>query len=303
MSAPMTSILATTDGFGMALLITAFGLGLRHGVDWDHIAAIGDLTSAGAGRRRSMVLATLYAIGHAVVIVALGSLAVLAGDYIPATLDSLMGRVVGVTLLVLGGYVLYGLVRHGRSFRMRSRWALLAAPVRRLRRPQRVVIEHEHEHVHDGTHGHVHRPCTTDHVHDTAGLAAVTAVATTVRHSHRHVHIGSLPADPDGPRRRTAFGIGMLHGIGAETPTQVVLFVTATGAAGAVAGELLLLVFALGLLASNTAIAVGATAGFLQAGRRFGIYAAVAATTALFSIALGLLYVFGLDLLPPILTG
>ena len=101
----MTGILAT-DGFGLAAMFTAFGLGLRHGVDWDHLAAIGDLTSSGAGRRRSLVLATLYAVGHAVVVVVLGSLAVLAGDYIPATLDSLMGRIVGVTLLLLGGYVL-----------------------------------------------------------------------------------------------------------------------------------------------------------------------------------------------------
>ena len=122
----MIAILGATGGFGVALVLTAFGLGVRHGVYWDHLAAIGDLTSTGTGRRRSLVLATLYAVGHAVVIVILGSLAVLAGDYIPATLDSLMGRVVGVTLLALGGYVLYGLIRHGRSFRMRSRWSLLS---------------------------------------------------------------------------------------------------------------------------------------------------------------------------------
>jgi hypothetical protein len=35
---------------------------------------------------------------------------------------------------------------------------------------------------------------------------------------------------------------------------------------------------------------------------RFGIYATVAAATVSFSIALGLLYVFGLDIRPPILT-
>ena len=81
------------------------------------------------------------------------------------------------------------------------------------------------------------------------------------------------PLDPEGPGRRAAFGIGMLHGIGAETPTQVVLFLSAASAAGALAGELLLLSFTLGLLASNTAIAIAATAGFLHAERRFGIYA------------------------------
>ncbi len=297
----MSAILGATGGFGVALVLTAFGLGVRHGVDWDHLAAIGDLTSTGTGRRRSLVLATLYAVGHAVVIVILGSLAVLAGDYIPATLDSLMGRVVGVTLLALGGYVLYGLIRHGRSFRMRSRWSLLAASLRRLRRSRTVVIEHDHDHDHSGSHRHVHSVGTVDHVHH--GDGGALAVTTKVHHSHRHVHVGSLPADPEGPGRRAAFGIGMLHGIGAETPTQVVLFVSAASAAGALAGELLLLSFTLGLLASNTAIAIAATAGFLHAERRFGIYAVMAGATAVFSIALGLLYVFGLDVLPPILTG
>ena len=31
---------------------------------------------------------------------------------------------------------------------MRSRWSLLAAPLRRLRRARTVVIEHDHDHDH-----------------------------------------------------------------------------------------------------------------------------------------------------------
>ena len=31
---------------GIALLGTGLGLGLRHGIDWDHIAAISDVTSS-----------------------------------------------------------------------------------------------------------------------------------------------------------------------------------------------------------------------------------------------------------------
>ena len=96
----------------------------------------------------------------------------------------------------------------------------------------------------------------------------------------------------------------MLHGVGAETPTQVVLLVTAASAAGALAGELLLLAFTLGLLASNTAIAVAATAGFLHAERRFGIYAAVAGSHALSSASLSASCTCSvIDILPPILTG
>ena len=32
--------------------------------------------------------------------------------------------------------------------------------------------------------------------------------------------------------RRTAFGVGMIHGVGAETPTQVLIFLAAAGASG-----------------------------------------------------------------------
>ena len=41
-----------------------------------------------------------------------------------------MGRIVGVTLIVLGVYVFESLIRHGREFRMRSRWMLVFAGVR-----------------------------------------------------------------------------------------------------------------------------------------------------------------------------
>jgi hypothetical protein len=43
------------DGGAIALLLTALVLGLRHGVDWDHIAAITDITStSGAAQAAEM---------------------------------------------------------------------------------------------------------------------------------------------------------------------------------------------------------------------------------------------------------
>ena len=61
--------------------------------------------------------------------------------------------------------------------------------------------------------------------------------------------------------RGTAFGVGMLHGIGAETPTQVVIFLTAAGAGGPIAGIVILVVFLVGLLSSNTLITFGSAFG------------------------------------------
>ena len=159
---------ATATG-GIALLATALALGLRHGIDWDHIAAIADITSTTAAteaaeeahdavheaggpehehahggsperdvhvavptdgatlvlpaampltrrrlvedQRRSVGLGSLYAFGHAAVVIGLGLAALIFGAILPSWIDPIMGRVVGVTLVLLGAWVLYSAVR------------------------------------------------------------------------------------------------------------------------------------------------------------------------------------------------
>src|SRR5437660_3565648 len=96
-------------GFGLGLLLTAFWFGFRHGIDWDHIAAITDITSSQEERRHALVFGTLYALGHAVVVFAIGVVAVLLGRNLPPSVDNVMTRIVGVTLLILGVYVVVSL--------------------------------------------------------------------------------------------------------------------------------------------------------------------------------------------------
>lgn len=287
-------------GIDVAVVASSFTLGLRHGADWDHIAAIGDLTGAQRTRRGSMIFATLYVGGHALVVLVLGSVAIAVGDVLPDTVDDVMGRIVGVTLIALGGYIALGLLRHGSEFRMRSRWvaaaALLRLAVRRLNRNLVDVIEHEHPH--GPNHGHDHL------AHEAHGPPGIPhPVATAVGHRHRHVHSATLPPDPFRSGRGAAFGVGMLHGVGAETPTQLLVFVAAASVGGALAGEVLLIAFTIGLVASNTAIAVAATVGFLEAGRHPRLYVGVSLITATFSLALGTLYLLSIDVLPALLTG
>ncbi len=250
-----------------------------------------------------MLVATMYAIGHAVMVFGLGVLAIVASFEIPSWLDETMTRFVGLTLLALGTYVVVSLAVRGREFRMRSRWTLLFVAARRVMRsgPWRrasddvVVITHDHDH--DERHGH-------DHAHF---AAAGGAVATTVRQRHRHVHhhVGTLPDDVfTSTGSATAFGVGVLHGIGAETPTQVLLFLAAARAGGAVAGVTLLLCFVVGLVAANTIVALTATMGLLGATRNFPVYATVSLVTAGFSLVVGALFVLGRSaLLPPIFGG
>jgi high-affinity nickel-transport protein len=298
--------LVSSEGFRVGLLATAYGFGFRHGIDWDHIAAITDITSSQDESRRSLGLATLYAVGHGLVVLALGTAAILAGERLPDGVDQAMGRVVGATLLLLGVVVFWSLARHGRDFRMRSRWMLVFAGVRRGARWVRsrraaagpVVVEPvviDHEHPHDDDH------------HDglAAPVPAPAAAAVKTAHKHAHRHLGTLPDDPFlNYGRGTAFGVGMLHGIGAETPTQILLFVAAAGVGGRGAGLLMLVAFLVGLLSSNTLIAVASTFGFLRATRNFAVYATVAVLTGTFSLALGTLFLLGRDsVLPAIFSG
>lgn len=325
------------------LLVTALVLGLRHGVDWDHIAAIADLSGASNDRRRGFRLSFLYALGHAVVVFALGCLAIVAGSAIPDGLDRWMGRIVGLTLMWLGVWVIVELVRHGRDFRLRSRWMLVLdgafAGFRRVARPagrRLIEIEHEHEHEHGdaadvddnvehsviGGHGdHDHEHGVGDAVIDidqAVGVAAASPpndLAATgsvrrlltrrTRHSHSHRHVVPIPdrlgSTPDaGTGSGTAAGIGMLHGVGVESPTQIAVFVASTSVVGWTAGLAILAAWCVGLLLANSGLALLAGFGLLEARRNFAIYATVAVLVSIGSIVMGTLYVFELDVLPAI---
>jgi high-affinity nickel permease len=265
--------------FGLALLFSAFAFGFRHGIDWDHIAAITDITSSQPSMRAGLRLATLYAAGHAVVVFLIGIVAIIAGETLPDSFDSAMGRVVGFTLVVLGVYVIYALIRYREDFRLRSRWMLIFSGVRRVFRALRAKVGGS------VTHAHTH-----EHVLVGAGGPA-----------HVHVHSHTDPFVNYGTG--TSLAVGALHGVGAETPTQIVIFLAAAGAGGALAGVVTLAVFLLGLFAANTALAAASASGFLAATKRFTVYATVSVITAAASLVLGVSFLLGHDGWLPALFG
>ena len=191
---------------------------------------------------------------------------------------------------------------------MSSRWMLIFAGVRHVARWARgetgavMVITHEHEHpiteAHDRDHVHAHG-LGHDDVRAPVPVGAddgraTSAGAVRVRHHHVHRHVAPMPKDPlPTYGRATAFSIGALHGVGAETPTQVLLFLAAARAGGSAAGVLLLVCFLVGLLASNTVVALTATFGFLKASGNFTVYATTSVVVALFSLVVGTLFVLG----------
>jgi hypothetical protein len=103
---------------------------------------------------------------------------------------------------------------------------------------------------------------------------------------HEHVHVHS--SNTYGAR--TAFGIGVIHGIGAETGTQALVIATAVGATSKTTGVLALVAFVLGLLMSNSLVTVASTFGFVSAQRRQAIYIAVGFVAATFSLIVGLVF-------------
>lgn len=227
-------------------LTLALLLGLRHGIDWDHIAAITDITGTTAYKRESFILGFLYALGHATIIIFLGLLAVAIGVRLPTWVDDFMQPVVGITLIILGLWLFYSILRHGKKFRAQSRWMLLFKLINNI----------------------------TDTIHK------------QFAHKHKvpHLHL------PESYGKRTAYTVGMIHGIGAETPTQILLFAAAAGVGGTIPGIILLFAFVLGLIFSNTLIVLASTTGFVQAQKNSWINIVLGLITAIFSLTVGIMF-------------
>jgi hypothetical protein len=217
-----------------------------------------------------------------------------------------MERFVGVSLIALALWMAWMAVTTRGAPPLRSRWMLLIDATRRVldrrrRSDEIVVIEHSHPHDHDAPmHQH-------DHLHGETAFQgqALGDVAIVVQHSHAHRHVAPVPRDPF-PRYGglSAVGVGLLHGVGAETPTQVLVFAAAANATGKSTSIVLLGCFVVGLLGSNTMVAGASTLGLRGVLTHHYVGLALAVTTATFSLVVGSLLVTGhAAALPPILGG
>lgn len=305
-------IVAAAESAGaIGLVTTALVLGIRHGFDWDHLAAITDVTSTtatadaaeldhaavhkhtaehalvhqhqhgGPGeivahraqpegansphrhappaprflseQRRALLLGSMYALGHASVVALLGTLALLFGAVLPDWVDEVMGPIVGATLLFLGVWVfvsLYQYARHGREFRLRSRWMLVFDSARYGWRKFQARL-----------------------------------------HGHEHVD----PMEMTSYGVRTAYGVGLIHGIGAETGTQVLLIAAIGGAASQGLGLPMMLAFIVGLLISNSIVVFITATSFIASRVRERLYVVIGVVAGTFSLVIGAIFVLGLE--------
>jgi hypothetical protein len=183
----------------------------------------------------------------------LGLLALLFGALLPDWVDTVMGPVVGATLVFLGIWVfvsLYQYARHGHEFRLRSRWML---------------------------------------VFDSARYAWRRFQAWL----HGHEHVDPMEMSSYGPR--TAFGVGLIHGVGAETGTQVILIASIGSASSQGLGIPMMVAFIVGLLISNSIVVLITATGFIASRFRERLYVAIGVVAGTFSLVIGTIFLLGLD--------
>jgi high-affinity nickel-transport protein len=257
-------------------VLGVFALGFRHGFDMDHVAAITDITGSQLVRARAFVLSTLYAAGHAAMVIVLGLGIAWAGWDIPD-----MGRLIGATLVALGSYVLFCVATDRAP---RSRGGLVMRATQRISERFRPTtsVQHEHSHSHDADDDPLHRHTHAELVAlaPEAGAGDPTAVepeAVTVATRHRHLHRHDDVPAPYGAVG--ALTVGLIHGIGAETPTQVLAL------AG---GTVSLVPFLTGLVLANTVVAVAAVIGVTP--RRLRVLNGLVGA---FSLYVGIPYLLG----------
>ena len=117
---------------------------------------------------------------------------------------------------------------------------------------------------------------------------------------HGHEHAETIEMTSYGPM--TAYGVGMIHGVGAETGTQVLLIAAIGGATGQGLGVPMLIAFIIGLLASNTLVVVISATGFVASQTRQRIYLGIGVVAGVFSIVVGTMFLLGTEAILPDLT-
>lgn len=113
------------------------------------------------------------------------------------------------------------------------------------------------------------------------------------------VEVYEAPNDFDG---RSVFVIGIIHGLGAETPSQLMIFLLAANLGGAALGMLGLGAFLGGLLTMNGVMTASAAGVFGMSRHRPGVLRIISGLTGLYSVVMGILFLLGRSSLMPALN-
>jgi high-affinity nickel-transport protein len=314
------SLLLTAGIGGIGVYAAALALGIRHGIDWDHIAAITDITSTAAaiddedeswliGEPGVMLTDESHHSTHSHTHEDEGAPLVATGAPLPsgtpgAATATLTRPLTGVGVLTaslppsqkqalwLGSLYAIG---HGAVVVILGVIAILAAEVlpdwvdpvmeklvgATLLFLAAYLFYSVYRYYRGGGQFHMRSRWMLVF----AGVSNAWHWMRSHIGQHEHVHVA-----PKNYSSRTALGIGVIHGIGAETGTQALIIATAVGATSQGVAIGALFVFVAGLLVSNTVITVTSTFGFVSTRRRQTIYVMAGLVAAVFSLVLGLVF-------------
>jgi high-affinity nickel-transport protein len=91
----------------------------------------------------------------------------------------------------------------------------------------------------------------------------------------------------------STFMVGVIHGLGAETPTQILLFLMAANLGGTAFRLLGLMMFIIGLLVMNTLMCASAAGVFTAVLARPQALRALTAATSAYSVVVGTIFLLG----------
>ena len=246
-------------------LALAFGLGLVHAFDADHVMALSVFATRGRGAAEGARAGLRWSAGHGLVILVAGVVLLAVGRALPESVSALADRAVGLVMIGLGVFV----------------WIELAR--RRA---------HLHFHAHDGIPPHAHW-------HDHAQARAAVAAHAT---AHAVATAAALPAGSAAPpaaapaaghgraehrHEHGALFVGALHGLAGSAPILAVLPVARHSPALAFA---YLVLFGVGVAVAMIGVSglLGHVAGRLSAKRAGRGLSWLRAVGAGGSVALGI---------------
>ncbi|MFC0270557.1 High-affinity nickel-transporter [Metabacillus herbersteinensis] len=224
----------------LSFALLAVFIGMRHGMDSDHVAAIADMVGSEERKRRQVSLGLMYALGHGLIVLIIGLISILIGLKLPTNAQVFLEGFVGITLLLLGGFILYTVFVQRNEYEYKSR----------------IKIVYEF-------------------------LANFTPKA---KREGIKANLSPLAFGVIG-----AFLIGIIHGIGVETPTQLAVITNAVGMSNLSAAMIQLFLFVIGLLISTIFITCCLSWGFVKARFRKQLFIILGSITGIYSIGLGVI--------------
>ncbi len=219
--------------------LLAIFMGMRHGMDSDHVAAIADMVGSEGQKRKQVSLGVMYAFGHGLIVLIIGILSIYIGLKLPQATQQMMEILVSLTLIILGGVIIFSIFRKKNDYEYKSRLQIVSEFI--------------------------------------VNIISKTKFGQKVRNLSP-VSLGVIGA----------FLIGIIHGIGVESPTQVVLLTNAVGLDNITAALQQLILFVIGLLISTIALTFCLSWGFMKARFKRKLFLVLGSITGAYSLWLGI---------------